>query len=65
MRRFFQNLEVAKEALDPVTVHCDSIMIDYSDTDWGSDLDECKSTSGYAYLLIMVPSLEVARNNLV
>ena len=26
-------------------------MIGYSDADWGSDLDECKSTSGYAFLL--------------
>ena len=25
MRRFFQNLEVVKDALDPVTVHCDSM----------------------------------------
>jgi|UniRef100_A0A2N9FJA2 hypothetical protein len=26
-------------------------LIGYSDTDWGSDLDEHKSTSGYAFLL--------------
>ena len=26
-------------------------MIGYNDADWGSDLDECKSTSGYAFLL--------------
>ena len=26
-------------------------MIGYSDADQGSDLDECKSTSGYAFLL--------------
>ena len=26
-------------------------MIGYSDVDWGSDLDEHKSTSGYAFLL--------------
>ena len=26
-------------------------MIGYSDADWGSDLDECKSTFGYAFLL--------------
>ena len=26
-------------------------MISYSDADWGSDLDERKSTSGYAFLL--------------
>ena len=26
-------------------------MIGYSDADWGSDLDERKSTSGYAFLL--------------
>ena len=25
MRRFFQNLEVVKDALDPVIVHCDSM----------------------------------------
>ena len=25
LRRFFQNLEVAKDALYPVTVHCDSM----------------------------------------
>ena len=23
----------------------------YSDADWASDLDECKSTSGYTFLL--------------
>ena len=26
-------------------------MISYSDANWDSDLDECKSTSGYAFLL--------------
>ena len=26
-------------------------MIGYSDADWGSDLDERKSTTGYAFLL--------------
>ena len=26
-------------------------MIGYNDADWGSDLDECKSTSGYVFLL--------------
>ena len=25
LRRFFQNLEVDKDALDPITVHCDSM----------------------------------------
>ena len=29
----------------------DLCMIGYSDVDWGSDLDERKSTSGYAFLL--------------
>ena len=27
------------------------LLIGYSDVDWGSDLDERKSTSGYAFLL--------------
>lgn len=26
LRRFFQNLEVVKDASDPVTVHCDSMV---------------------------------------
>jgi hypothetical protein len=26
-------------------------LVGYSDANWGSDLDECKSTSGYAFLL--------------
>ena len=25
MRRFFKNLEVVKDASDPITVHCDSV----------------------------------------
>ena len=27
MRRFFQHLEVVKDALDPVTIHCDSTAV--------------------------------------
>ena len=26
-------------------------LVGYSDTDWGGDVDQCKSTSGYAFLL--------------
>ena len=26
-------------------------LIGYSDADWGGDVDQCKSTSGYAFLL--------------
>ena len=29
----------------------DLCLVGYSDDDWGGDLDQCKSTSGYAFLL--------------
>jgi hypothetical protein len=60
-------LRYLKRTMDYVLCYqgSDLRLIGYSDADWGSDLDEHKSTSGYLSCSIMVPSHGVAKNNLV
>ena len=47
------NYEISKGTTDYVLCYQGKNLrlIDYMDVDWGGDLDQCKSTSGYTFLL--------------